>query len=94
MGKIYLGINRNRDIYRWDPTAHRFVVDDQFLLPIDSPDATPFLYQTDDGSVWTGTVASDSRRIARIIPEADGTLPIDEDTYRPLTRFKVATRVR
>ena len=73
MGKIYLGINRNRDIYRWDPTAHKFVVDDQFLLPIDSPEATPFLYQTDDGSVWTGTAASDSRRIARILPASNGT---------------------
>ena len=89
MGKIYLGINRNRDIYRWDATAHRFVVDNQFLLPVNSPGATPFLYQLDDKSVWTGTVASDSRRIARILPEAGGTYRIDEDTYRPLTRFQV-----
>ena len=89
MGKIYLGLNRNRDIYRWDPATHMFVVDDQFLLPIDSREATPLLYQSDDGSVWTSTAASDSRRLARIIRSADGTLHIDEDTYRPLTRFKV-----
>ena len=65
------------------------MVDNQFLLRIDAPEATPFLYQTDDGSVWTGTVASGSRRIARILPASNGTVKIDEDTYRPLTRFKI-----
>ena len=89
MGKIYLAINRKPDIYRWDAAANKFVVDNQFLLRIDAPEATPFLYQTDDGSVWTGTVASGSRRIARILPASNGTVKIDEDTYRPLTRFKI-----
>jgi signal transduction histidine kinase/CheY-like chemotaxis protein len=89
MGNIYMAANGNKDIYRWDAAAHKFVVDDKYLLPVDAPDATPFLAQTDDGSVWTGSHSSDSRRIARIVREADGTVHIDEDEYRPLTRFKV-----
>ncbi|HZC43782.1 MAG TPA: GAF domain-containing protein [Acidobacteriaceae bacterium] len=89
MGKIYLGINRKRDIYRWDPAAHRFVVDDRFLLPIDSPDATPTLYQVADGSVWALTTSSDGWRLARILRGADGILHVDEDTYRPLAHFQV-----
>lgn len=89
LGKIYLTVNHNKDIYRWDPTARKFVIDDQFLLPIDSPDASTAFFQTDDGSVWTGTTTIDNRRFGRVIRGVDGTFHVDEDMYRPLTRFKV-----
>ncbi|MBS1803373.1 MAG: GAF domain-containing protein [Acidobacteria bacterium] len=89
MGHIYAAFSRTKDIFRWDGTSHRFVVDDEFLLPLDVPDPNPFLVQLPDGSVWTGTFSSESRRIGRVNRQPDGTFKIDEDTYRPLTRFAV-----
>ncbi len=89
LGNLYAGIDRKKDVYRWNPTAHRFVVDNQLLLPIDAEDASPFIFRLEDGSVWAGSVSSDARRIARVFRGADDNLHLDEDTYRPLTRFKV-----
>ena len=44
---LYTAIDRGKDIYRWDPATHKFVVDDRFLLPMDKPDdASPFIFQT------------------------------------------------
>lgn len=88
-GNLYTVIDRGKNIYRWDPSAHRFVVDNQLLLPMDAHDAAPLIFHLDDGSVWACTVSSDGRRIARVLRNADGSLHLDEDTYRPLTRFKV-----
>ena len=89
LGNVYVGANRNKDIYRWDASAHKFVVDDRFLLPVDDPAASPFLFELPDGSVWTGSHSPNRRRIARILPQANGSFVIDEDTYRPVTHFKV-----
>ncbi|HEY5255903.1 MAG TPA: GAF domain-containing protein, partial [Acidobacteriaceae bacterium] len=89
LGNLYLGANENQNIYRWDRTPHRFVIDNRFQLHIDSPDASVLFYQAPDGSVWTVTTAPDSRRVARIVRRLDGSLQMDEQTYRPLTRFKV-----
>lgn len=89
LGNVYAGIDRKKDIYRWDQAAHKFVVDNQLLLPIDAEDASPFIFRSDDGAVWAGSISSDTRRIARVFRGADDNLHLDEDTYRPLTRFKV-----
>ena len=88
-GNLYTVIDRGKNIYRWDPSARKFVVDNQLLLPMDARDASPFLFRPEDGSVWAGNVSSEGRRIARVLRNADGSLRLDEDTYRPLTRFKV-----
>jgi len=88
-GNLYTLLDRGKDIYRWDAAAHKFVVDNQLLMPIDARDATSLMFRFDDGSVWSITVSSDSRRVARVLRNADGSLHLDEDTYRPLTRFKV-----
>ncbi|MGA8939187.1 MAG: GAF domain-containing protein [Acidobacteriaceae bacterium] len=88
-GNLYLGLDRDEDILRWDGTQNRFVIDNQFQLPIDAPDAAPGLFQLADGSVWTMMTSSDSRRLARIFPQPNGLFRVDENTYRPLTRFKV-----
>ena len=34
--------------------------------------------------------SSDARRIARVTRNADGSFHLDEDTYKPLTRYKDA----
>jgi len=89
MGHIYAGITRTKDIFRWDTASHRFVVDNTFLLPVDSPDAGPFFYQLPDGSIWTGTNGSEARRIGRVNRQPDGTWKVDEETYKSLTQFNV-----
>ncbi len=87
-GHIYMGMDHDQDIRRWDPAQNKFVIDNQFQLPVDAPDAYPVISQLDDGSVWTGMLSSENSRIARIYPVADGKYRIDEDTYLPLTRFR------
>ncbi len=89
LGSVFAGIDRNEHAYRWDRSAHRFVADDHILMPIDAPDASPFLFQLDDGSTWAGMTSSGSRRFARVFPQPDGSVRLDEDSYRPLTVFKV-----
>ena len=88
-GDVYVGFGNRQDIYRWDHTAHKFVVDNRLQLPLDEADASPMAYKTDDGSVWTLMLGSERRRIARVTRNADGGFHLDEDTYKPLTRFKV-----
>jgi signal transduction histidine kinase/CheY-like chemotaxis protein/ligand-binding sensor domain-containing protein len=87
MGNVYVGVSRTSHLFRWDRAARKFVVDDQFFLPVDGPNPTPYLFQLADGSVWTGNDTSEGRRIGRINRQPDGSWKIDENTYRPLTRF-------
>lgn len=89
LGSIWIGVDRNQNLFRWDRTAHRFVVDNRAQLPVDASDASPALFQTEDGSTWTAMPSPEGRRIARVYPEADGSLRIDEDSYRALTEFRV-----
>jgi signal transduction histidine kinase/DNA-binding response OmpR family regulator len=90
-GSIYAGIDRDQDIYRWDPAAYRFVVDNRAQLPMDAPDASPLFYQEDQGSgiIWSAMVSEEGRRIARATQTGNGGWNLDEDTYRSLERFKV-----
>lgn len=87
LGDLYLNFYRNQDIYRWDRAAQRFVLDNRLQLHLNVPVATPILYQTVDGSVWTSMISPEGRRIARVTRNPDGSFHLDEDTYRPLTRF-------
>jgi signal transduction histidine kinase/DNA-binding response OmpR family regulator/ligand-binding sensor domain-containing protein len=89
LGSVWVGVDRDQHAYRWDRDARRFVVDDRPMLPVDARDASAALYENDDGSTWTAMPSSDGRRIGRVYPQADGSLRIDEDTYRSLTEFKV-----
>ena len=63
-----LGSTAIEDIYRWDPAAHRFVVDNRAQLPMDAPDASPVFYQGDQGSgiIWSMMISEEGRRIARV----------------------------
>ncbi len=93
-GSIYAGIDRHQDIFRWDPAGHRFVVDDRAQLPMDASDASPLLYEEDQGNglIWSAMVSEEGRRIARATPAANGGWNLDEDTYRALERFKAEPR--
>ena len=88
MGDLYAGINKDQNIYRWDRVAHRFVVDNRLQLPLDVPKASPQVWEAPDGSVWSAMVSSDAKRIARVTRNPDGSFHLDEDTYKPLTRYK------
>jgi signal transduction histidine kinase/CheY-like chemotaxis protein/ligand-binding sensor domain-containing protein len=89
-GNLYVGVNRFQDVLRWDSQAHKFVVDNRLLLPIDAPDVSPVAYQLPGGSIWTQNASADSRRIARAFPQPDGSFHIDEDSYRSLARINVS----
>ncbi len=89
LGNVYALIDRVKNIYRWDASTHKFVVDNQLQLPIDARDASALLFKLDDGSVWAETTSAEGRRIARVFQNPDGTVHLDENTYRPLTRFKL-----
>ena len=88
-GQIFVTIERGKNIFRWDGGAHRFVVDNRFLLPVDAPDATAVLYPQSDGSVWEITDSSEARRAARFTRQPDGSWHSDEDTYRRFTRYRI-----
>ena len=89
LGSVWVGVDRNQNMYRWDRGGHRFVIDNRLQLSTDALDASPALFETDDGSTWTAMPSPEGRRIARVYPQPDGSFRIDEDSYRALTEFRV-----
>jgi signal transduction histidine kinase/DNA-binding response OmpR family regulator len=79
----------SKGLYRWDRAIQKFVPDTRFLLPIDAPDAGSDVGQYDDGSVFSGTANTDQVRRGRFFKQPDGSWKLDEDTYRPLTHYRV-----
>jgi signal transduction histidine kinase/CheY-like chemotaxis protein len=92
-GSIFAGVERSKDILRWDESAHKFVVDNRFLLPVDAPDALPFVLPYDpknpgpSGSVWSLTFARSGRRLALFTPQPDGSWHAEENTYRRIAQY-------
>jgi signal transduction histidine kinase/CheY-like chemotaxis protein len=91
-GDIFATFDRSKNMYRWDATAHKFVVDNRFLLPIDAPDASSALSPIDKDNFWSLTASSDSRRLGLFRRQPDGTWRVEEDPYRRLNRFRVFTQ--
>ena len=89
LGSVWIGVDRDQNLYKWDRGAHKFVIDNRAQLRTDAADASPALYESDDGSTWTAMPSPEGRRIARVYPQADGSIRIDEDSYRALTEYKV-----
>ncbi|MGA7243101.1 MAG: GAF domain-containing protein [Terracidiphilus sp.] len=93
-GNIFATVDRSKHIFRWDPAAGKFVVDDRFLLPIDAPDVGAGLgpydaeYQGPNAKFWSVTTSSESRRLGLFSRQPDGTWHVDEDSYRRLNRFR------
>ena len=88
-GNVYATILHAKHIFRWDRGAKKFVVDDSFLLPVDAPDANSNLFAAGPGRFWSYTDSADVRRLGLFTQQADGSWKVDEDTYRPLRRFRV-----
>jgi len=94
-GSIFAGVNRSKNMLRWDPATQKFVVDNRFVLPLDAPDATSALGPVKrddasaDGSFWSFTGSSEGRRLGRWSKQADGSWKVDEDSYRRLTRYGI-----
>ncbi len=94
-GSIFAAVDRARDLLRWDPQSHKFVVDNRFLLPLDFPDASAGLLPlkrddlSSDGSFWSVTTSTEGRRIGLFTKQADGSWRVDEDSYRRLDRYGV-----
>ncbi|MDP9052402.1 MAG: GAF domain-containing protein, partial [Acidobacteriota bacterium] len=89
-GTIYGNPGGNsKGLYRWDRASQKFVLDTRFLLPIDAPDAGSNINQDEDGSVFSATANSDQTRVGRFFKQPDGSWKLDEDTYRPLTHYRL-----
>ena len=89
-GDIYVSAVRTNALFRWDGKGHRFVIDNRFLLPLDGQGVSPSVFQLPDGSTWTVNSSDDSRRLARINRQPDGSWKIDEETYKPLIPFSLS----
>jgi signal transduction histidine kinase/CheY-like chemotaxis protein len=91
-GSIFATATRSKHMYRWDPVKYKFQVDDRFLLPVDDPDATSAMGLRDenkpDGSFWSVTTSSSSKRLGLFSKQPDGTWKVDEESYRRLKRFR------
>jgi signal transduction histidine kinase/CheY-like chemotaxis protein len=88
-GSVYVTAEHSRHIYRWDDAAHKFVVDDRFLLPLDTPVFNAGVQPDGKNRVWSSTVSFDGRRLAAFDRQKDGSWKLDEATYRPLTQLGV-----
>ena len=88
LGDLYAAMSNDQNIYRWDRAAHKFVRDNRLQLHLDVTNASPQIYEAPDGSAWTAMMSSGARRIARVTRSPDGSFHLDEDTYKPLTRYK------
>ncbi len=94
-GEIFQTVTRSKNIFRWDNAAHKFVVDNRFLLPIDAPDAsasfTPLagLPPSKDNAFWSFTSSSDAQRVGLYTKQADGSWHLEEDRYRRLLRYRI-----
>ena len=94
-GNIFASIDRSRDLFRWDASAHKFVADNRFALPVDAPDATMYLQAVDPANAgenapfWSFTNSTDGRRVGLFSKQPDGSWHVDEDSYRRLTRYSI-----
>jgi signal transduction histidine kinase/CheY-like chemotaxis protein/outer membrane protein assembly factor BamB len=86
-GDIYVSVQRSKHMFRWDDAAHKFVVDDRFLLPMDTPTFNGGIQPDGKNRIWSQTVSSDGRRIGAFDRGADGVWHLDENSYRPLTEL-------
>jgi signal transduction histidine kinase/CheY-like chemotaxis protein len=89
-GNVYATALHAKHLFRWDRGANRFVVDDSFLLPIDAPDANSTLITAGPGQFWSYTDSADVRRLGLFTQQPNGSWKLDEDTYRPLRRFRIS----
>ncbi len=87
-GSTFVTLARAKNVYRWDATAHRFVVDNRFQLSTDSPDASTYLLASLNGNFWSYNFSYDNRRVALFSRQADGSWHAEEDAYRQLLRFR------
>lgn len=86
-GKVYVSVEHSRHMFRWDDAAHKFVVDDRFLLAVDVPNAGSLMEPDGKNRVWSLTRSSDTTRLGLFTRGSDGAWHLDEDTYRPLTQL-------
>ncbi len=87
-GSIIATVDRVNREFRWDDAAHKFVVDNRFLLPVDAPDVTYGLYGDGNSKVWSGSFSSGVRRQGLFTRQPDGSWHLDEDTFRRLGRYR------
>ena len=88
-GTMYISLQHAKHMYRWDDAAHRFVVDDRFLLPLDTPVFSGGVQPDGKDRIWSVTASSDGRRVAAFDRQKDGSWKLDEASYRPLTELGV-----
>ncbi len=90
-GGVFATIEHSKNMYRWDEAAHKFVIDNRFLLFVDAPDASANLFPGENSSFWSLTDSSDNRRVGLFSQLPDGTWHLEEDLYRRLDRLRIGT---
>jgi signal transduction histidine kinase/CheY-like chemotaxis protein len=88
-GVIYVTIQHSKHMYRWDEGTHKFVVDDRFLLPLDTPVFNAGIQPEGKNRIWSTTVSFDGRRMGLFQRATDGSWKLDEASYRPLNQLGV-----
>ena len=88
-GQIFVTVERSKHLYRWDEATSKFVVDDRFVLPVDSPATSVALAPIDKDTFWAYNGNPDAHRIARFSRAPDGSWKADEEAYRTILRLRV-----
>jgi signal transduction histidine kinase/DNA-binding response OmpR family regulator len=88
-GEIFVSVEREKDMLRWDAATHRLVADNRFRLEMESPDRTYLLNPIDENQFWSYGGSSEGRRFGRFTRQADGSWKLEEDPYRALTRLRI-----
>ncbi len=87
-GAVYASSQGQDHLYRWDPSTQKFVVDDQFLLPINAPDVMPLVFPLPNGNVFSETDSSEGQRLGVFVHEPDGHFRLGEKRFQSVTQFK------
>jgi len=87
-GEIFAIPHPTKSMHRWDAPAHRFVVDNRFLLPLNDPDAAASLFPLPNGDIWSIDKSSNDQRQGIFHRQADGTWQFDESTFRGLSHLQ------
>ncbi len=87
-GRIFVTVTRSKNIYRWDPGAKRFVVDNSFLLSTDATEASSNLNPIDKNRLISVTYYIGGSKIALFTRQPDGSWLKDEDSLRAWSRLR------
>ncbi len=78
----------SQDIRRWDPSTRTFVPDKRFFLSVKNGQFD-VERELDNGDVWAYNRSANEQRLGVFRRQTDGSFLLEEDPFRPLTRFVI-----